>query len=67
MRTHDRSIRMRSGWRSAAMGAALVGVLAAPWADEDPEEEQTRQHDRRDGGDVHPGRHPLAVVDSTLA
>ena len=33
MRTHDRSIHIRSGWRSVAMGAALLGVLAAPtWA-----------------------------------
>jgi amicyanin len=30
MRTHDRSIDLRSGWRSAAMGAALVAVFAAP-------------------------------------
>src|SRR5206468_13114661 len=33
MRTHDRFIDFHPGWRSAAMGAALVGVLAAPgWA-----------------------------------
>ena len=30
MRTHDRSIDLRPGWRSAAMGAALVAVFAAP-------------------------------------
>ena len=33
MRTHDRLIDLRPGWRSAAMGAALVGALVAPaWA-----------------------------------
>ena len=33
MRTHDRFVDLRPGWRSVAMGAALVGVLAAPvWA-----------------------------------
>ena len=33
MSTHDRFIDLRHGWRSAVMGAALVGVLVAPaWA-----------------------------------
>jgi amicyanin len=33
VKTHNRLIDLRPGWRSAAMGAALVGVLAAPaWA-----------------------------------
>jgi plastocyanin len=30
VRTHDRSIRIHFGWRSAALAAALAGVLAAP-------------------------------------
>jgi plastocyanin len=33
MKTHNRLIHLRPGWRSAAMGTALVGMLAAPtWA-----------------------------------
>ena len=66
MRTHDRLIRMRPGWRSAAMVPPWSVCLPRPGLMKIPEEQASHMIGVTEVTYI-PGRHPLAVVDSTLA